>query len=256
MIDAAPIPDAPPDAFEQVVNLSCVGNTQPAAAANVTLSGFAAEVIISGTSPDIRPAHDATIEVCKASSTTCANADRLTTQMTDPSGCPATGCAFTSASLATSGAPLDVYAKITKAAALPTYVYPAAPVVANVTNIPGVVFSQAAIATIGTFIGYNAGEALMLVVITDCNGVAIQKNTTLVVKQGGTVVQAMVTSLADADPALAGTFLVSNLPAGPDAQNPSAVLEISGTYKTTQLRAHEVRVFRDSVTATQLRPGF
>ena len=64
--------DAPPDAFEQPVDLSCVGNTQPAAPASVTLSGFAAEVVAPNFQPDIVPAHAATVQVCKAASATCA----------------------------------------------------------------------------------------------------------------------------------------------------------------------------------------
>jgi hypothetical protein len=254
--DAAP--DAPPDAPPETANLSCVGNSQPAAAANVTLSGFAAEVVVNGVTPDITPAHSATIDICKASSTTCLNTDRLDQKTTAPNGCPATGCPFTSASLATNGSPLDVYAKITKGTTLPTYVYPQAPVVANVTNIPGVLLTTGAVSALAGFgvIEYTAGQGLMLVALTDCANMPLTAMTNVVVKQGGTVVAAEKLDLGSFDPSLAGTFIISNLPAGPDAQNPSVVTEISGTYKTTTLRTHEVRVFRDSVTATQLRPGF
>ena len=256
-------PDAPPDAAEPTFDFSCMGNTQGAAAANVTLSGFAAEIVISGGGqPDIQPSHSATIDVCKASSITCTNTDQLDTQTTPMMGCPATGCPFTSDMLATGGTALDVYAKASKTGLRTTYIYPAAPVIANVPNVPAAMFSPAVIAFLDGIgiIMQTDGNAIMLVAITDCANMPISDtaNTTIVLKQDGAVVAGTTQlDLSQAAPALAGTYAIFNVPAGPAAGNdPSKVTEVSGTYKTKALRAHEVRVFRDATTATQLRPGF
>jgi hypothetical protein len=83
-------------------------------------------------------------------------------------------------------------------------------------------------------------------------------NLTLVLKQDGTALSGLQQfDLSQADPALAGTYAIFNVPAGPAAGNdPSKVTEVSGTYKTKALRPHSVRTFRDATTATQLRPGF
>lgn len=253
-------PDASPDAFEPTFDLSCVGNAQPAAAANVTLSGAALEVVINGVQPDLQPAHNATIDICPAASITCGMNDRLDQQTTPAMGCPATGCAFTSASLATGGSPLDVYAKVSKTGNKTTYIYPSAPVVANVMNVPGVMFTPGVFLALGALgINQDMAKGVMLVAVTDCANMPITDtvNLALAIKQNGAAVQG--TTVLDAsmlDPSLAGTFAIFNVPAGPDVDNPSAVTEVGGTYKTTALRAHNVRVFRDSTTATQLRPGF
>jgi len=258
-------PDASPDAFEPTFNLGCVGNTQGAAAANVTLSGFAAEVVLSGVQPDIVPAHNATVQVCKASSTTCTNTDQLFTFTTPMNGCPATGCPFTSSSLATGGTALDVYAKVSKGtgptANWTTYIYPAAPIIANVSNAPGVMFTDGVVSALSLagIVTQDPNKAMMLVAVLDCADMPITDtaNLNLMIKQGGTAVAG--TTLFDAsqlDPTLAGTFAVFNVPTGDVATPTSVVTEVAGTYKTTTLRAHSVRVFPGGTTGTQLRPGF
>lgn len=253
-------PDAPPDAFEPTFDFSCAGDPQGTAAANVTLAGFAAELTVGLGGPELAPAHDATVDVCAAVSATCMGNDQLDTLTTPASGCPATGCPFTTDMLATGGSPLDVYVKVTKGTNYPTYIYPSSPVIADVTNVPGVMFSQFIVANLGQIgITQEAGKGILLVALTDCMNMPItdSSNITLSIKQNGTAVQG--TTEFDAgqiDPMLAGTYIVFNVPAGADDQNPSVVTEVSATYKTMNLRAHDVRVFRDSTTATQLRPGF
>jgi hypothetical protein len=255
----APIDAPPPDAFEPTFDFTCMGNTQGAAAANVTLSGFAAEVVIAGMAPDIQPSHGAKVDFCKASSTTCTNADLLDTMDTPANGCPATGCPFTSDALATAGTPLDLYSKISKAGVRTTYIYPSAPVIADVMNIPGVMFTPGVLAALA-FVGIDQmdGNGILMIAITDCANMPISDtaNTTIVLKQGGQVVQGTQQfDLSQADPALAGTYAIFNVPAGTMAEG-SLVTEVSGMYKTKALRTHDVRAFRDATTATQLRPGF
>lgn len=254
-------PDAPPDAAEPVFDFSCMGNSQGAAAANVTLSGFVAEIVLNGTTPDIAPAHNATVEVCKASSDTCTNTDQLDQQTTPMMGCPATGCAYTSSQLATGGMALDIYVKATKGANRPTYVFPASPVIADVANIPGVMFTPAVLAGLQLIgIDQDATKAMMLLAVTDCSNMPISDsaNLTVTIKQGGQAVAG--TTVFDAsqiDPMLAGTFIIFNVPVGGTPQNPTpAVTEVGGMYKTKALRAHDVKVFPGGTTGTQVRPGF
>ncbi|MDQ3341755.1 MAG: hypothetical protein M4D80_41940 [Myxococcota bacterium] len=132
--------------------------------------------------------------------------------------------------------------------------------IANVMNVPGVMFTPAVIAALGQFgVTQNAGNGNMLIAVTDCANMPItdSANVVIVLKQNGQVVQGTDTfDLSQADPQLAGTYAIFNVPAGPSAGAPSAVTEVSATYKTKALRAHNVSVFRDATTATQLRPGF
>jgi hypothetical protein len=248
-LDAAP--DAPPDAPAETANLTCVGNTQPAAPANVTLSGFAAEVVLgAGGAPDVIPAHGATVQICKASSTTCMNTDQLFTVITPASGCPASGCAWNSGALATGGTPLDVYGKVSKGSNLPTFIYPAAPLTAGFMNAPGIMLTAALIQLLpAAGITQDPAKGILLLAATDCANLPLSSNVTQTVKQGGVAVAGTDDiDLGTFDPSLAGTHAIFNVPAG--------VTEVSGMYKTTALRAHEVRVVASSTTATQLRPGF
>jgi hypothetical protein len=266
--DAPPIQldaaiDAPIDAPPETANLSCVGNAQPAAPTTVTLSGFAAEVVVSGGQPDIAPAHGALVQICKAASATCTNTDQLFTMTTDPSGCPATGCPWTSGALATGGTPLDAYGKVSKGtgqdANFTTYIYPPAPLTAGFMNAPGIMLTKAVLAglAIAGIVTQDANKGILLIASTDCASVPLTSNTTLVVKQGGTAVAGTTDiDLGALDPTLAGTHAIFNVPVGPGTPATPAITEVSGTYKTTALRAHEVRVFPGGTTATQLRPGF
>jgi hypothetical protein len=253
-------PDAPPDAFEPVFDFSCMGNAQGAVAANVQLSGFAAEIVLNGTTPSIAAAHDAKVDVCKATSDTCLTTDQLDTKTMPNMGCPAMGCPYQSSMLATGGTALDIYVKATKGSDRPTYVFPASPVVANVANIPAVMFTPGVLAGL-QLIGINqdANKGMMLVAVTDCTSAPITDtaNLTLTIKQGGqAVVGTTVFDASDLDPTLAGTFAIFNVPGGPSTQAPSAVTEVGGMYKTKALRTHDVKVFRGGTTGTQLRPGF
>lgn len=257
--DAAP--DAPPDAFEPVFDFSCMGNAAPTtAAANVTLSGFAAEVVLSGMQPTIQAAHGAKVDFCDASSTECAGQDQLDTVTTPASGCPQMGCPFTSDSLATGGTPLDIYVRVSKNNNLTSYIFPASPVTANVANVPAAMFSQALISLLpAAGITQDPTKGILLVALTDCANAPISDtaNITLSIKQNGMDVQGTMSIDAGMfSPQLAGTFVVFNVPAGPDAMNPSAATEVGATYKGMAMRAHSVNVYRNSTTGTQLRPGY
>lgn len=243
--------DAAPDAPAETANLSCVGNSQPAAAANVTLSGIAAEVVLGGGgTPDVVPAHAAQVQICKATSATCMNTDQLYTFTTLASGCPATGCTWNSGPLATGGSPLDVYGKVSKGTNYTTYIYPAAPLTAGFMNAPGIMLTAQLIQLLpAAGITQDSAKGILLLAATDCGNVPLASDVTMTVKQGGVAVAGTDDiDLGTFDPSLSGTHAIFNVPAG--------VTEVSGMYKTTALRAHEVRVVAASTTATQLRPGF
>jgi hypothetical protein len=256
-------PDAPPDAAEPVFDFSCMGNSQGTVSANVELSGFVAEVIVNGTTPDVAPAYEAVVEACKATSDTCMNADLLDTKTmpTQAMGCGAMGCAYTSSMLATGGTALDLYLKVSKGTNRPTYVFPPSPVTKNVSMIPGVMFTPGVLAALQLIgVDQDPDKAMMLVRVTDCSDAAITDtdNLSLSIKQGGQVV-AGTTELSAGllDPALAGTFIIFNVPVGGTTPNfVPAVTEVGGMYKTKALRAHEVKAFPKGTTGTQLRPGF
>ena len=258
--DAAP--DAPPDAFEPVFDFTCMGNAEPTtAAANVTVSGFASEVVVSGMQPTIQAAHSAAISICNASSTTCTGQDELDTLTTPDSGCPQMGCPFTSDPLATGGTPLDLYVRVSKSTNWTSYIYPASPVTANAANVPAAMFSQGVITglALAGIVTQDETKGILLVALTDCANAPITdtENITLSVKQNGMDVQD--TDLLDLGmyaPELAGSFAVFNVPAGPSDMDPAVATEVGATYKGTAMRAHVVNVYRNSTTATQLRPGF
>jgi hypothetical protein len=247
-------PDAAPDAFEPTFDFACMGNAAPTTAtANVTLSGFAAEIVVNLTTPMIQAAHNATIEVCKASSTTCANADKLNTKTTPMNGCPAMGCPFTTDALVTGSQPLDIYVKASKAGNRTTHIYPPSPVTMDFPMIPAAMFASTAFQALITFgvVQHTSPNGNLIVAVADCANMPISDtaNVTVSVKQNGTAVQG--TQTIDASqfaPQLAGTFLIFNVPPG--------VTEIGATYKTKTLRAHNVRVFPDASTASAIRPGY
>jgi hypothetical protein len=257
--DAAP--DAPPDAFEPMFDFTCMGNAAPTTAtANVTLGGIVGEIVLNGTQPQFQASHGAKVDVCKASSTTCTGADQLDTITTPASGCPSMGCPFTTDPLATMSMPLDLYVKATKTGNRSTYVFPHAPVTADVPTVPAVMFSSGLIQLLGLAgITQEAGKANLLLAVTDCATMPITDtgNVQITVKQDGVAVQG--TQVVDASmfaPQFAGTFAVFNVPVSSDNQVNSKLTEVGGSWKGKALRAHNVTVFRDSTTATQLRPGY
>ena len=251
--DAAP--DAAPDAFEKVYDFSCMGNSAPTTAtANLTLGGTVGEVVVNGVTPAVQAAHNATVDVCKGTSVTCTNTDKLDTKTTPASGCPNTGCPYTSDSLATGGTPLDIFVKTSKVGDRTTYIYPPSPITASVNNLPAVMFSTAALQALGLVgISQDAGKGMMLLAVTDCANMPITENVTLSIKQDNQPVQG--TSEVDLGQYIPGTKAIFNVPAG-DQTTPHAATEVGATYKTQALRVHIVTVFADATTATVVRPGF
>ncbi|MDQ3366231.1 MAG: hypothetical protein M3680_12460 [Myxococcota bacterium] len=248
-IDAAP--DAPPDAFEQTFDLSCVGNSGPTTApANIMLGGSVSEVAIAGLQPTIQPSHAATVDACVDA---CMDADRLDTKTTAASGCPATGCAYASGPVPTGGVPFAGYLRATKTGNRPTYVYAPTPLNADQLTIPILTFTDAAFGAITGFamVTQDPTKGNMLIAVVDCmnNPISDTANIVLSIKQGGVAVAGTTElNLSSFGAQLAGTYAVFNVPAG--------ATEIGATYKGTALRAHVVGSVAGATTLTGIRPGF
>jgi hypothetical protein len=252
--------DAAPDAFEKVYDFSCLGNAAPTTAtAMLTIGGTVSEVVVNGVTPGIQAAHSSTVDVCKGTSTTCTNTDKLDTKMTPAMGCPAMGCPYTSDMLATNSMPFDIYVKTSKTADRTTFIYPPSPVTMSIANLPAVMFSNAALQALGLVgITQDPGKAIILLAVTDCANQPITEDITLSIKQGGTpIAGANEVDLGQFAAQLAGTKAIFNVPAG-TAMNPFAATEVGAVYTKSNktLRAHVVTVFADATTATIVRPGF
>lgn len=242
--------DAPPDAFEPQFDLSCRNNAAPTTAdTNIVISGAALEVVIAGTMPSVAPSHNATIDTCKNN---CAGGDKLDTKTTAASGCPSTGCPFTTGSLATNSQPFDIYLKVTKTNNRPTLLYPPAPLTTGFANVPAITFTNSAISALALAgINQEAGKGNLVLAIADCMNMPITNTNDIVlqIKQGGVAVAGTTEINASMfSPMLAGSYLVFNVPPG--------VTSIGATYKGMALRAHDVNVVAATTTATAVRPGY
>ncbi len=242
--------DSPPDAFEPTFDLSCRGNAAPTTAdANLVISGVGLEVVINGTMPSLAASHNATIDTCKNN---CTGGDKLDTKTTAASGCPSTGCPFTTGSLATGGTPFDVYLKVTKTGNRPTLLYPPSPLTTGFANVPAITFTNNAVAALALAgITQDPAKGNLVLAVADCTNMPITNTDDIVleIKQGGVAVAGTTEINASMfSPMLAGTYLVFNVPPG--------VTSIGATYKGMALRAHDVSVVAATTTATAVRPGY
>lgn len=236
--DSPPLPDAPSYDF------SCLNNTAPANAnATVTISGTAQEVVLNGTTPGIQANSGVSIKACKGD---CMNANNLGTTTSATSG------AFSTAALATGGNALDGYLDATKAGDRRTLVYPPSPLTMDQGNIPLLQFSTGAFAGLNAFFGLNQNDVtngVVGLVVTDCMNTPITTAVTLTVKQNGTAVSGtMTTDLGALAAQAAGTYLISNVPAG--------VTEVGAVVNGMTFRAHVINVVAGATTTTGVRPGF
>lgn len=243
------IPDAPPDAQPDAMpdapgyDLSCIGNSVGNTAATVTVAGTVTELSIMGTSPQIAPLPDATLNACKGN---CAGANKLDTQTSDASG------NFMTAALTTGGAPLDGYIRMTHTGDRTVMAYPPSPLTQNLDSVPVLTFTDGALQALVALgicpqTGTNGMAALL---VTDCMNARISDtaNVALSIKQGGTEVTG--TTVLDAGQLSsmgAGLFLVCNVPPG--------VTTVNATYSGMTFLAHDVTFTAGTTTETQIRPG-
>ena len=236
--DTPPLPDAPSYDF------SCLNNAAPTtAAANVTVSGTAQEVVIQGTSPAIQPNANVSVKACKGN---CAAGNNLGTTTSASNG------AYSTMALATGGVPLDGYLDATKTADRRTLVYPPSPLTADQGNVPLLMFSNAAINALNLFLlepdQNDTTNGIVGIIVTDCMNTPITTGAVVATKQNGSVVGDAPLDLGNLAAQGAGTYLITNVPAGDT--------EVSATVNGMTFRAHTVGVIAGTTVTTGVRPGF
>lgn len=236
--------DAPP-----MFDFSCSGNSAPTTAdAMVTISGTATEVGVNGNTPSFSPLVGATADACKGN---CTGPNKLATATTDAQG------AFSDGPITTGGTPLiGDYLKLTPpngSMDKSVLEYPAEPVTTNLMNIPLFTLTPQAVTLLG-FVGCQQDfttKGMLAVLVTDCTNKPINDsaNITITVMQNGTALTVTPIDLGAVSQMAAGTFLICNVPA-------NATTTVGATYKTMTLLAHDVNVAVNTITASQIRPGY
>jgi hypothetical protein len=243
--DAAPdAPPPPPDAQE--FDFTCLNNTAPdTATATVTISGFANAVNLNGTQPSIDPLDEATVDACTGN---CAGPNKLDTTTSAAAPCGANGCEFTTAALDTGGAPLDGFIRVAKTNFRTSNVFPAAPLVADQPNVPGLVFSNTAFQAATIFLGVtqSAANGNLGLLVTDCANTPITGATVTVTQNGSPAGGEIVDASSFGQGG--GAFLVFDVPPGDT--------EVNAQFMGMTFRAHTVTTVAGQTTATQIRPGF
>lgn len=244
IIDAAnpdaPNPDAPPPIDAPNYDFSCYQNQAPTPAATVTISGTVQE--FSGTS--IAPAMGATVVTCTGD---CQGANNLGSV-----GPTTVNGQFTTAPITTNGTAVEGYLRITKAGQWATYMYPDAPLAANVAGIPVLLLNNLIVSNLHLLITDEpqaAGNGLLAVAVTDCSTPPMGiDDATVTVTQNGVPVDDEPVGAGAASPQAAGAFLVTNVPPGDTT--------VTATYNGMTFRTHVVRSYADALTITQVKPGF
>ncbi|MDB4962132.1 MAG: hypothetical protein JWP01_2131 [Myxococcales bacterium] len=248
IVDAAI--DAPPDAYVPDApnyDFTCLNNAAPTTAANtVTLAGTAQEITLDfAANPPIAisPSANVAIQACRDN---CMGQDNLGTVMS-----AATTGAFTTAALTTGGTPLDGYLVATKTGFQNTRVYPAAPVTANLADVPVLLMSSQVYANLGLAgITHGADNAIVATFVTDCAGTPIGGANVTVTRGGVSLGNTM--SAGALDPSAEGGFITFDVP--PDTTAANTV--VNATYMGMTLRSHTVRTVANTLTATAIEPGF
>lgn len=256
MPDTAPAADGPPPDTDppppdsQVLDLSCMANqTAPTTAAmTVTVSGTANGVDVQGLAPPtIEPLDEADIEVCIDN---CAGPDSLADTTSAALPCGQAGCDFTMAAIDTpNDEPIDGYLTVAKAGFRTSNIFPSEPIRADLPNVPALAMTDDAFTGISGFLGggHTAGNGAAIVVVTDCAFQPAQ-GASITITQGGNAAGNTPVDIGQLVPELAGTFFVFNIPPG--------VTNVAASVNGTAFRAHDVRVFADEISATQVTPGF
>lgn len=246
------VPDAPPDAKmwmdapPPMYDFSCAGNTAPTTALDpVNVSGTVTELGVSGMAPTFTMLANATVDACKGN---CTGPNRLATATTDANG------AFTDANVATGGAPLDGYAKMTPPAGNTDrviFAYPPVPLVKDFTSVPVLTFTPQALVGL-SILGYSqmANKGMVAIIVTDCAGTRITDSANITLSINGTTPAKSDTLDAGALNMMgAGLFVVFNVA-------PGATTTVGAKYMSMTLLAHTVAVTAGTTTETQVRPGY
>jgi len=232
----APTIDAAPDAPSY--DFSCMGNAAPTtASATITIAGTVSEVTGSIMNPTIGMSAGATVDACTGN---CTGQNKLSTQTSAADG------TWTTSAIPTNSMPLSGYLHATKTGDRDTYVYPATPLTMDMPVTPVV-----QIASNFSLVIQDPTKGVAGIVVTDCatKPITDSTNITLSIQQNGADVQG--TTVVDGSmlgSMGAGSFIVLNVPAG--------TTTIGATYMGHTFLAHDVKVAADSLTETQVRPGY
>ncbi|HEY4179858.1 MAG TPA: hypothetical protein VGM90_23615 [Kofleriaceae bacterium] len=245
-----PPPDSPPVDADPSLSFSCYQNAAPTTAeANVSISGSVQTFGTSGGDPIV----GAPVKACKGD---CVGPNQLASVLSGAAG------VFTTGDLATNGAPVAGYLVATKPAdpqppAQPgpnyfkTFVFPATPLAASLSNIPVPMITQANLDQIALFVGtQDADKGVLALLVTDCSspykGVI---GATVSVKEGGAEVGGDPFDVGGivGDQA-AGTYLMTNVPPG------NATITV--TYAGMTFLTNTVIIEAQAATAAQIRPGY
>jgi hypothetical protein len=233
-VDSAP--DAPPDGPS--FDFSCMTNPAPTtASATITIAGTVAEVTGSIQNPMIAMSAGATVNACTGN---CQGQNNLDMQTSAADG------TWTTVAIPTNSMPLDGYLHATKTGDRDSYVFPATPLTADMPVTPVI-----QIASSFSLLIQDPTKGVAAVIFTDCQTKPITDSTNieLSVEQNGQPVQG--TTPVDGSmlgSMFAGGFIILNIPAG--------TTNIGGTYMGHTFLAHDVKVVADSLTETQVRPGY
>ena len=240
-IDAPPI-DAPPDAPNY--DFTCLGNTAPTTAIDpVTLSGTVSEVVLNGGSPSVQNASGVTLEACTGN---CNGPNSLGTTTSAADG------TFTTPALVTGSMPLDGYVIATKTGSQTTYIYPAAPLTMDTAGAPVLMLTSQVYNLIGFVpnITHTAGRAIVGTFVTDCANTPIPDAVVTVSRNGTELGETQSAGSFSAQGA--GAFITTDVV--PDGTDPETV--VGATYGGMTFRAHTVRTLANTITTTQIRPGY
>jgi len=242
-VDTAP--DSPPPIDAPSYDFSCLNNAAPTTApATVTISGTAQEITLQGMTPSIQPNANVSVKACKGN---CTAGNNLGTTMSAANG------DYTTAALTTGGAPLDGFLDATKTGDRRTLLFPPGPLNASQPGAPLLMFNAQAFGLLNQFLlspmQNDVANGIIGIAVTDCTNTPITTGATVVVKQNGVeVTGGQTVDLGALATQAAGTYLVTNVPAG--------AAEVSATVNGMTMRAHTVTSVAGATTATSIRPGF
>jgi hypothetical protein len=251
--DTLPPDTQPPPPDSQVLDTTCAANTTTptTAAATVTASGFANSLDISfagGTpTPVFEGLPEADVDTCVDN---CAGNDLLDSTTSSQLPCAQEGCVFTTGTLDTNDVPLNAYLKVSAKGHRTTNIFPSEPIRADLANVPALAMTIGAFNALAQFLGggQTAGNGAILVVVTDCALTPVQTSTLTVQQKGADIPGAEIVDAGLLAAELAGTFIVFDVPPG--------TTTIGATVDGTAFRAHDIEVFADETSATQVTPGF
>jgi hypothetical protein len=221
------------DSNAPLAGFQCLGDTLPTTApALINVTG---QIKSNALSPTVL----AGVEVLA----THTGTDTLAADTSDTPG-------FYSLSITTGGTPVSGYLRMTKSGFLPTYAYPARPLVADaVDNVLMITSSELTFLGTAVSVTQTAGNGFIGVIVKDCDGNNLSGATVSINPPGSSSVRynAGSTPSASATSTSAdGVAYVFNVTPGN--------VTVQASSHGHALRAHVVNARADAVTLTEIQP--